>query len=197
VSGDQVQIERNDRQRFTLPVAIFTEPDRAFIEAWAKSNVLKAPTAFALNATAKFGLDMRSNPPGLYRRDREAYYEIKLENMTSEPLKGLELRYRIYVRDTDPVATKDRVKDRWEERVVRNIELEPRKEFVHNTVRVALLETRLRPGWEWSTGAPATSRDVLRGIFFRLYYKGEVIQEYSRPDTFWREMDRAQRKFFE
>ena len=197
VNDDQVQIERNDRQRFTLPVAMFTERDRAFIEAWAKSNALKAQTAFTLGATAKFENDRRSEPMGLFRRERDAYYEIKLENMTSEPLKGLELRYRIYVRDTDASATRDRRSDRWEERVVRNIELEPRKEYTHDTVRMRLVETRLKPGWKWASGAPATSRDALRGLFFRVYYKGEVIQEYSRPDTFWREMDEAQRKFFE
>jgi hypothetical protein len=188
--GTRVTIERKDGQRFTVTSAIFDEKDQAYLEFWLELEQLRRPTAFNANFSTKFTNEHSPERTGLIVRERDGGYAIAIENRSRMELEDLKIHYWVFSRDTAPgVAASDRRGDRFVQGSVIDLKMKVNETLSFETKTLKLTETRLQPGYVWRSGAPGISRDTLRGLVFRMYYKDQLIQEWARPEILSREVD--------
>jgi len=196
VADGTVQIERRDGVRFSVAIHMFSDSDQKYIEKWLAYEALRNTHHWAISASSQLGPRNRDESSSIIRIRRDVGYEITLANRTSTPFTNLLVRYRVFIRDTEPAAVRERRSDRYFDGEIKIENIPPRESLTVLTKTDTLNETRLRPGWVWSSGAPPSSRDTLRGIYFQILYDGEVVQTFARPSALEEEMEEERPLFF-
>ena len=110
----------------------------------------------------------------------DGFYTIELENRSGTDFRDLEIRYALRIRRTARGEVGGKFKD-WEQGEITSIELPDGEAKELETKKVELVESKVKPGYVWRSGAPATSRDKLGGIYFAIFQDGVFRREFALP----------------
>ncbi len=177
-----VDVRMENGRYFTIPREKLSDKDNEFIDIWIYGEMLENERLFLITGRRKDGNDSKSDSTGIITETRDGWYDITIENRTGVDLEGLEIRYLVRLETTSAgSAGGDRKTEKWEKGSIEDFKIADRAEDSLSTKKVSLSETRLKPGWRWTSGAPPTARDKLTGLYLAVLVKGEVFREYALP----------------
>ncbi|MGC6456032.1 MAG: hypothetical protein ACON46_05825 [Coraliomargaritaceae bacterium] len=186
VSGNDVYIERRDGLTAKISSTILSEEDQAFIDQWAREQMLK-DGAIEVRFSDEESKKTTVSNGGIRTTKYDAHYEVILKNTTDQPIGDIRVEY-LMLKFEDKVAAKKRSAG----------ELERKKEKVHlvtlpgrtekrlKTDLFSMLETELEPGWVWSGGEAGRAReseDKLEGIWVKVYVGETLVLQQARPQS--------------
>ncbi len=98
----QIQIEREDGQRFSVSPGMFSEDDQAYIKQWiAADRVLSDKhlrVSFDKDKVESFKNGLTDNEDAKkHSKGQILRYDITLKNKAKKPVEGLKLEYRYFV----------------------------------------------------------------------------------------------------
>ena len=203
VEGDLVSFDGNEvrllinGEIFRFDPAVLSSEDQDFLAKWFRLSQYRDNRNLVLSASSRRGPVLRTEHVGYTENKREGYYQISLQNRMNQPIENVTIRYRLFIRDTDPgVSTSDGRGERVFDGQFLIKSLPANHTFEQDTESGTLREVRLQPGWVWTSGAPPRSRDVLRGLYYQVVIEDEVVQAFSNPGNLSEEMERERHPFF-
>jgi len=186
VSGDDVYIERQDGLTTKVALSIFSAEDKKYIQEWATKNLLTSGI-FEVRFTTENSSKRDSESGGIQRESYQSAYGIEVENTSYEPVKNIRIEY-LLIKFEDALAAAKR-----SEGEIRRLKGEVKIDYIGDrskatvkTKSVPMLETELAPGYVWSGGGKRTSKDVLKGIWIKMYVGDLLVHEYSKPENMMR-----------
>lgn len=181
VDEESVDVRREDGYYFTIPRTSLSDEDNSFLDRWLIGSKATDERLLRIQARRRDGNDSKSDSMGLMRESKDGWYEVDVENRTGIDLSALEIRYALKVEKTTAGKASDRKSDVWEKGEVDELLLEDGVESSFETKKLRLTETRLKPGWVWTSNAPPTARDKLDGVYVAFLFDGEVVREFAMP----------------
>lgn len=186
VSGSKVSIERKDGLTTQVDISVFGAKDQKYIKDWAKTNLLTSGI-FEVRFTTQDSKKRKSESGGVERVQYKSTYGIEVQNSSYESIKNIRIEYLVLKFEDTLAAQKRsegnyvRIKDKT------SIEyLGARSNVTATTKAVPMLETKLDPDYEWANGGKDRSKDVLKGIWVKMYVGDMLVHESSRPESMMR-----------
>lgn len=183
VSGEDVYIERRDGLNTKVNRSIFSQEDQTYISEWAYNALLESGI-FDLHFIQKRSKRRKSESGGIQREDYKSHYDIVITNQAYEDFSNLRVEYLI-LKFKDALSANKRSTGTIE-RISGSAELkgiEARKEKTVSTEEFQMLDTKLAPGYVWSIGGKKTSKDLLKGIWVKIYLDDKLAHEISKPEN--------------
>lgn len=186
VSGEDVYIERRDGLNTKVKRSIFSQEDQTYITEWAHNALLESGI-FEVRFSQKTDSRRESESGGIERDDRKVHYNIIINNKAYEDFSDLRVEYLI-LKFEDALSAQKR-----SEGTIKRIkgsanlnQIRARKEAQVSTKDFSMLNTKLAPGYVWSSGGKKTSKDVLKGIWVKIYVGDTLAYETSKPENMMR-----------
>ncbi len=181
VGDDTVGIRREDGRSFSIPLESLSQSDREFIQSWVVGERLADENQLRIETRRSSGETVKDDSiEGLLVEKTDGFYTLVLENRSGIDLRDFEIRYAIRIRRTAAGEVGGRFKD-WEQGKITSIELPDGETEELETKKVNLVESRVKPGYVWRSGAPPASRDKLGGIYFAIFQDGVFRREFALP----------------
>lgn len=187
VDGDSVTIERDDGRKFTVSIGVFCARDQVLIRKWNEQQVLQGMD-LEVSAYTRQGRSQKSEECAFEIKEFPAFYEVVIKNNGFEAVEDLQVRYVIY-RYHDYKGAEDGVGKHEKREGSEVVEQIPaRGEYTFNTVSFMMKETELKGNFVWvdkegkRTGNDRKSRDLLAGIWVRVYKGDNIVLDYVDPD---------------
>ena len=186
VSGEDVYIERRDGLNTKVKRSIFSQVDQTYIAEWAHNALLESGI-FEVHFSQKRSKKRDSESGGIEREDYKAHYDIVITNQAYENLSDIRVEYLI-LKFEDALSAQKRSAGTIQ-RLTGSAELkqiDARKEGSTSTEEFTMLNTKLAPGYVWASGGKKTSKDVLKGIWVKIYVGDKLVHEISKPENMMR-----------
>lgn len=188
VSGEDIYIERIDGLSTKVNISIFSKEDQEFIRDWDRKEAIKndaIKARFITDVEDKSRWD--NNGSGIVRKTWKEGYGIELSNESQLDLKNIRIEYLVF-KFEDTMAAQKR-----SEGEVRKISDETKFPTLKagskaqvSTKKFPMLETKLAPGYKWTSGGKETSKDEMRGIWIKVFVGEILATEASKPENLMR-----------
>lgn len=186
VSGEDVYIERRDGLNTKVSRSIFCKEDQTYIAEWAHNALLESGI-LDVRFSQKRGNKKKSSSGGIIREDYKTHYVINITNEAHDDLSDIRVEYLI-LKFEDALSAQKR--SQGEIKRLRGSaslsKILARKEAQVSTEDFPMLNTKLAPGFIWANGGKKTSKDVLKGIWIKVYVGDKLVQEISKPENMMR-----------
>jgi hypothetical protein len=186
VSGEDVYIERRDGLNTKVKRSIFSKEDQTYIAEWAYNALLESDI-LEVRFSQKRSKKRESESGGIEREDYKTHYDIVITNQAYEALSDIRVEYLI-LKFEDALSAQKRSAGTIQ-RLKGSADLkriEARKEGSVSTEEFKMLNTKLAPGYVWASGGKKTSKDVLKGIWVKIYVADTLVHELSKPENMMR-----------
>ncbi len=181
VDGDTADIRREDGRRFTVRLNSLSQDDQDFLVSWAIGRKLADENQLRIETNRRSGETVDDESiEGLLVERTDGFYTIGLENRSGTDLRDFEIRYAVRIQRTATGEVGGKFKD-WQQGKIPSIELPDGETIELETDKVKLVESRVKPGYRWASGAPSTSRDKLAGIYVAIFQDGVFRREFALP----------------
>ena len=186
LSDSEVSIEQKDGLTTKINISIFSSEDQKYIKNWAKLNLL-ASGIFEVRFTNEDSKKQKSSSGGIERERYNGAYGIEVTNTSYENIKDIRIEYLVLKFEDALAAQKRSEGDSIRIKGTTHIEyIGGRSSAEAVTKAVPMQETKLEQGYVWTGGGKKTSKDVLEGIWIKMYVGEMMVYEHSRPETMMR-----------
>lgn len=194
VVGDQVRITLSDGRSMNVRPDIFTSDDEKRLTTWAvqhlanRKSLLEISTSRIKKKTNKYTKEAelasgKVKEDGYEITEFDTFYEITISNQSDFSLQDLCVEYRL-VSKTDELAKTEKDQFQYTTKSGKlNLNLPPRGEVKSATDKIKLVETELGHGLHYANRGDEESKAELIGIWMRIYYNGEMIDEQIKPTS--------------
>ncbi len=181
VVGDEVNLQRDDGQKFRPKIALFSQADQAYIRLWVARSI-GAKGIVAFNASTVKGIS-KGSLPTLQKTTASTWqenYSVRVKNQTTMTWPKLRFEYIIFklVAQFDQLPPDDFTVQRFGGSFDVD-DFTAGQEKVFSLDKINMTETKLVAGYYLGNGAPATVDDKLKGIWIRVYDGTNMIQEWA------------------
>lgn len=181
--GSQVEIQREDGQRFRVSPSIFTAEGREHLASWQRAEALKRDSTININAVSSTSRKVRDNSSAGLVIDRyNGFYRVRINNNSDVAFTDLVADYRYFVFKNEIAG--QRRGDGKTLRVAGTHKIDrlaARSEVEFETEQTEMVDTSLKSGYYWVGGGKGKSSDSLNGVWVRLYKGKDLIAEYVYP----------------
>ena len=185
VIGKEVRLKRDDGAAFTVDPSIFCEEDENYIRLWMVKSLSERDSLLDLSArSAETSAKEVSGSDLVKAKKWDGYYKIEIENKSDLNLEELKVEYAFLVFHMNPGAkSRDDGKTEVVKKDLTIPMLSGRGEFAFDTAKAEMLSTDLASNAYWTDGGKDSSKDKLEGIWIRLYYRDQLIMDWSNPSS--------------
>lgn len=185
VVGDKVRLKREDGSSFNVSPSAFSKEDQEYITLWMLRELSGRDSLLDIQAKSSGTTPKEVNVgTGILAERWDGYYKIKLTNKSDLPLEGIQIMYGFWAFHMEMGA--DRRREGKTEIVQGELtipQIKARSDFEFDSVKADMLSTELARGYYWADGGKDKSLDKLEGIWIRIYYDDQLIQEWSNPSS--------------
>ena len=187
VSGKDIYIERSDGLSTKVDISVFSEEDQKYVKEWAYDSLLKSGI-FTVRFSSKQGSSNKYARGGIEYKEYDMHYNVVIFNEDYDnTFRDIKVEYLI-VKFQDALAAKKKSQGALE-RIKGTAYcslIEAREEIRINTEKFQMLETELLPGYVWTNSGKRDSKDVVRGIWVKIYVGDKLAHELSKPENMMR-----------
>ena len=187
VSGVDVYIERDDGMMAKVNLQVFSEADQEYIQQWALTALLDSDV-FDIRFSRQSNDENEYNNKGVIYNEYNFHYDVVIKNNDYDnDFKNVKVEYLI-LKFEDALAAKKKsegVSQRIKGTVMQDV-IPAREEVRVSTETIPMLESQLAPGFVWKNGGKRDSKDVIEGIWVKVYVGDKLVTEKSRPDNMMR-----------
>jgi len=151
------------------------------------THVVRADGGYSFDVTCdQKKLEAKAGADGIgVTRKKEIWgYKVAIVNRSFKDASNVEIRYISFMKPDEagertpggPAVLKRSPEGNVKVPLIKNLE---KYEFA--TEPMTLISTQLKPGYIWASGANQTSRDVLRGLWLRIFIDGQQVSEFFTP----------------
>jgi hypothetical protein len=195
VDGDKAKIRRSDRQTFELPLSTLSDADQQKLRDWAASAPAKSLPAGAVQLelsrgvfqTSKQDSDVTLTTGDIVKNGRTTTeekwgYSVTLVNKTTQPLDNLRAEYRLFAtKDNVHVKEKEGLKKKAYSSAIEPIPTLGRAVF--RTETISAFKMKYNGNIQSAKTGDTSSREILHGVWFRLYRGDQLVQEIAMPSS--------------
>lgn len=187
VSGEDVYIERSDGLNSKVDISVFSEADQAYINKWAYDALLESGI-FDVRFSTQRGDRNKYTNGGIEYDEYNLHYDVVITNNDYDnDFKDVKVEYLI-MKFEDALAAKKKSQG-----ALRRFQgsascalIKAREEVRVSTEKFPMMETELEPGYVWTNGGKDSSKDVVKGIWVRIYVGDKLVHEISKPENMMR-----------
>ncbi len=187
VEDDKVTIRREDGQTFTLSLETLNEDNQKSLKEWAEkqAKLIPAGSVEVQVSRGKFDTKKKDDGSGIIMSEEQWGYTATLFNRASKPLNGARVEYILFVKpDAEPGkdTTSAPLKQKSGTKTIDA--LPPHDSINFRTDSITIYKQQLKPGWIWGkTGNNAPIKDSLYGIWIRVYFGDQMVDEVISPEN--------------
>ena len=186
-SGTDVYIERSDGVTAKVNLEIFSEADQQYINEWSLNELL-SDDIFDVRFRQKISDENKYTENRIIHEEYSVHYDLVITNNDRDnDLNNIRVEYLI-LKFEDAIAAEEK-NDGEVKRIKKTIThdtIKAREEIQLQTEKFAMLETQLTPGTVWKNGGIRNSKDVVRGIWVKVYVGEKLVAEASKPKNMMR-----------
>ncbi|MDF7798984.1 hypothetical protein P4C99_05890 [Pontiellaceae bacterium B1224] len=192
-SDDKVQLERDNRKRFSVPVSVFCKADQSIIRNWDVASRFLSEDILSISVervTKKTDQELRPGEMACW-----SGYDIKLENRRGTAFKHIRVETSMcqilkFVRKEPPHQVDSYFAGGSTVEIFQLPELEGRGTKVYSTERLEENRVSLRARDKETNESWERWQEVsMTGIWIRLYMKlpdgSELMREFKEPEIEW------------
>ena len=187
VSGKDIYIERRDGLNTRVDISVFSEADQEYIKRWAYNTLLESGI-FDVRFSSKRSDRNKYTECGIEYEEYNMHYNIVITNNDYDhDFEAIKVEYLI-VKFEDALAAKKKSHgtiQRFKGSASYHL-IKAREEVSVATETFPMMETELAPGFVWTNGGKKDSKDVIRGIWVKIYVDGKLVHELSKPENMMR-----------
>ncbi|MGE9292844.1 MAG: hypothetical protein ACQKBW_04465 [Puniceicoccales bacterium] len=184
VIGNKVRLKREDGAAFTVSPAIFSQEDQDYIHMWMIHTLNERGSLLHVEARSSQTNSKKHDDGSAKWKTWDGYYKMKIENDSDISLRDVRIEYNFWTFHMDLAAQSRRDGDTEITSGSLTIPmLKSRNDFECDSAKVSMRSFDLRSGWSWLGGGKDESEDKLEGIWIRVYYQGELIEDWSNPSS--------------
>jgi hypothetical protein len=186
-SGKDIYIERRDGFDAKVDISTFSEADQEYIKEWAYNSLLKSDL-FDVRFSSKRSDRDKYTSCGIEYEKYTMHYDVVITNNDYDnDFKNIKIEYLI-VKFEDALAAKKKSHGtliRFQGSASHHL-IQAREEIRISTEKFPMQETDLAPGYFWTNGGKENSKDVIRGIWVKIYVGDKLVHEISKPENMMR-----------
>jgi len=190
VTNGQVKIKRDDGQTFSLPLANLSETDQQKLNEWAKSlppGAVQFEFSRGIFKTIKTDKDAqlvngKVIKDGITLTEDKWGYNVTITNKTPSPIENLRTEYRLFATIDNVHVSEESVKLK-KKAFQSPIETVPALgKIVFKTETISAVKMKYNGNIVSAKTGENHSREVLSGIWIRVYRGSDLIHETIMPE---------------
>ncbi len=181
-TGTTVTIEMAGGKSYNLPIEKFSVPDQAFVKDWLEKN----PPAFDYRLKMvddRTRTDRSEERSGAETITTETWrFDLNLSNTSGVDLKGIEVRYRIFLSHPIRGQGRDRTGSTTDGALVLG-NLPNNRDITGSTKEFTITANELDGGYYWTDGSKDKLEEKIEGIFVKVFHRGQNVLEYRSGNS--------------